>query len=359
MALLFRPVVLPAPSARCHLTVQRAAPRTPAVALLFRFRAAWPHSHHGCLRAAGEGSPSASGPRPHARRCLAVMCRREKASPLSWKAPASQCLPFISNRCPPLPLWDARVRFRKGAFHGSPTPERFARPQTRFTSSLHRYSTSARSCTLDPNWAVVSTIAARKRPSRCAYRPQRAVWPILASSCQLAAVPRALLLTPSSAASAGRLLRHHGRRRARTLSDTGLSSLDSASCAAVPAPCRARKNRCSLNSAPCRSHATCVGFIQPDSAAGLADTIARACRNGCGVVCGWWPSGGVPTLWLPCRTARPARDRRDPASGSRGNGTLKFRSESDETFRHSPARRCTLAPIQQPRRSLAVTIRSR
>lgn len=195
----------------------------PLSLLLFRFRAAWPHSHHGSLRAAGEGSPRASGRRPHARRCLAVMCRREKASPLGWKAPASQCLPFISNRCPPLPLWDARIRFRKGAFHGSPTPERFARPQTRYTSSLHRYSTSARSCTLDPNWAVISTIAARKRPSRCAYRPQRAVWPILASNCQLATVPRALLRTSSSTASAGQLLRHHWRRRARTLSDTGLT----------------------------------------------------------------------------------------------------------------------------------------
>jgi hypothetical protein len=63
-------------------------------------------------------------------------------------------------------------------------------------------------------------------------------------------------------------------------------------------------------------------------------TLAKACRNGCGVGCGWWPSGGVPRLWLPCRTPRPTPAKRIPDAGSRGNGTLKFRRKSDQTFRH-------------------------
>jgi hypothetical protein len=56
-------------------------------------------------------------------------------------------------------------------------------------------STSARSCTLEPNVASMSTIAARKQPSRCAYRPQRALRPIQHQRCVplsvLAAVHRA------------------------------------------------------------------------------------------------------------------------------------------------------------------------
>lgn len=118
------------------------------------------------------------------------------------------------------------------------------------------------------------------------------------------------------------------------------------------------KNRCSLMFTPCLFHATSVCFIQPDSAAGFTETIARPCHNGCGVVCGGWQSGEFPRLWLPCRTARPQRGRRDPTDGSRGNGTLKFRRESDETFRHSAANKRILAPMQQPRRLLARSIRS-
>jgi hypothetical protein len=163
---------------------------------------------------------------------------------------------------------------------------------------------------------------------------------------------------PSMSVDAARQLRHRWGRRARTLSATGFSRRR-ARCVLLPMSfCAKIEARCSLTSTPCLSHATCVRLIQPECAAGFTEAIARPCRYGCGVVCGWWQSGEFPRLWLPCCTARPYRARRDPDTGSSGNGTLKFRRESNETFRHSPARRRTLAPMQRPRRLLAHTVRS-
>jgi hypothetical protein len=95
---------------------------------------------------------------------------------------------------------------------------------------------------------------------------------------------------------------------------------------------RGRKNRRSLilrallPASPTRLASLSV---QPANAAGFADMspgpVAWPCRNGCGVVCGWWQSGEFPTLWLPGCPAMPTWARRVPVVGSSGSGTLSFR----------------------------------
>jgi hypothetical protein len=72
--------------------------------VLFPLRAVRCRTHIALLQLRSEPLSSASGRRilgrahraSHLVFCTtAVMCRREKASPLGWKAPTTQCLPFI------------------------------------------------------------------------------------------------------------------------------------------------------------------------------------------------------------------------------------------------------------------------
>jgi hypothetical protein len=70
-----------------------------------------------------------------------------------------------------------------------------------------------------------------------------------------------------------------------------------------PALLRARKNRRSftLERASLSIPRDERHLRSAKMAAGFAETVARACRNGCGVACGWWQSGGgseALAVWL-------------------------------------------------------------
>lgn len=109
-----------------------------------------------------------------------------KVSPLPRRrAGHSAAAVYLKSLAVTARLGSRSGRFGKGAACGSPVPvktlaRRAANSHqlaTRYTSS----SSSARSCTLVPNWGTPQQIAARKRTPRWPYRPQRAPSPI---TCQ-------------------------------------------------------------------------------------------------------------------------------------------------------------------------------